>query len=334
LKVRNFRSIIFVISTFLLLFGCTSEPTTNSKKVTKPQSQKQKQSLDKDAKQDGKFISMVKINVPQTYDLQSYRMTYWSAGEKVVAYVALPKVGGIYQMFIGLHGGYSLPSTKQSVSNIVDNGKIHTYDSSMIKDSQLSTITLIPMYRGYEKSEGTIHGLAEDTLDTNNAIKSLKSYLLSHKNGPQLEKDHIYLSGISLGGGVALKLASERNDIVYAIAISPFVGWDISGQWYKDHNIGMFDSMKEAYGTFIPTVDNYKSNSIDYKKIKVPVLLVQGTDDPNVPWQTVQTFYNELRSNNQNVTFKLIKGGDHGLDNKKELLNQAMNNFIQKNLAG
>jgi alpha-beta hydrolase superfamily lysophospholipase len=260
-------------------------------------------------------------------------MTYWSAGVKVIAYVTLPTIGGPYPMYLHTHGGYALPNPDWvHLSNMVNQAAIVTMNASWaIKDSQSGMITLVPMYRGYGESNGTVQGLVGDTLDSNNAITALKSYLNSHKNGPQLEKNHIYLYGESFGGGVALKLASERKDIVFVEAISPFVGWDLLGPWYKQHDQDIFNALERDYGSFNPNSPAYKKRSIDYKKIKVPVLLVQGTDDPYVPWQTVQQFYIKMKSNHKNVTFKLIEGGNHDLVNKPDFLNEAVYNFGMEN---
>lgn len=69
-----------------------------------------KQTIKKNTKQNGELISMVKIDVKQAYnDLQSYRMTYWCARVKVVAYVPLPTIVGPYPMFLHTQGGYALP---------------------------------------------------------------------------------------------------------------------------------------------------------------------------------------------------------------------------------
>lgn len=327
MKKHKFRIYSVFIFIFFLLCGCSSQPTMKGKSITI--SQPSNQMLNKATKHDGKLISMVKINVKQKYnDLQSYRMTYWSAGVKVVAYVVLPTIKGPYPMLVHTHGGYTLPEPNYvHIVNFVYQGTTVSLNTSFIKNSSDGIITLVPMYRGYGESGGHVQGLVGDTLDSNNAITALQSYLNAHKSGPQLEKNHIYLIGESFGGGVALKLATERKDIVYVIAISPFTGWDIQGAWFKQHDQSIFNALEKAYGPFNPNRSAYKKRSIDYKKIKAPTLLIQGTADPYVPWQTVQEFYNKMKSNHQNVTFKLIKGGNHNLMNNESELNIVVGNF-------
>jgi dienelactone hydrolase len=63
-----------------------------------------------------------------------------------------------------------------------------------------------------------------------------------------------------MGGGVALRTASERQDVKAVVAVSPFVGWDTIIHWLLDR--------------------------IPY--IQTPVLLLQGTGDDFILWQTVQ----------------------------------------------
>ncbi|WEG13655.1 prolyl oligopeptidase family serine peptidase [Pullulanibacillus sp. KACC 23026] len=331
MRVLKWHFIFIILSMFFLLLGCSSQPIIQSNTSTNPQSSKLKQTLNKKIKQNGRLISLTKIKVQQEYDLQTYRMTYWSDGVKTVAYVAAPKVLGNYPLNVELHGGETLPTNKKHLTSITYEGETHsTASSSEIENSEPSVVTLAPMYRGYEKSDGTVQGLNGDTIDTENAIKALTSYFNSNKKLPHIKKGHIYLIGISMGGGVALKVASERNDIVDVIAESPFVGWDIWGAWDKKHNDSIYEEMTFYYGSYDPSSQKYKDQSINFKKIVAPVLLVQGTNDKFTPWETVQTFYNDMKSAHKNVTLKLIKGGNHGLSNKRSELIKDIDNFNGK----
>lgn len=325
LKILNLRIVVLVISMFFILNGCTSQPATKPNSISHPSEQ------NKDTKQDGQLISLTKIKAQQEYDLQTYRMTYWSGGVNTVAYVAAPKVLGSYPLKVELHGGETLPTNEKHITSITYEGETYPVASSTeIENSEPSVITLSPMYRGYEKSDGTVQGLNGDTIDTENAIKALTSYFNSNKKLPNIEKGHTYLIGVSMGGGVALKVASERDDIVDVIAESPFVGWDIWGAWDKTHNDSVFETMTFNYGPYVPSSQKYKEESIDFKKITAPVLLVQGTSDQFTPWETVQTFYNDMKSVHKHVTFNLIKGGNHGLSNKRNELIQDIDNFNGK----
>lgn len=224
----------------LLLAGCSNQQTTALKpQPNKPLPNSHHDTQDvhnkkTDAKQDGQVISMEKIKVsginPQ---VTPYRMMYWSEGTKAEAYIAIPS-SGRYPLYVSLHGGYLEPLKKSHVTEV---GNVH-YGKNIIEFARDNTITIAPMYRGYGHSDGTINGIYKNTIDTENAIKALMNYTKTHKDFPDIKKGHTYLHGVSMGGGVALRLAAERKNVLSVVAVSPFVGWDILGSWYEEHNPG------------------------------------------------------------------------------------------------
>lgn len=147
-----------------------------------------------------------------------------------------------------------------------------------------------PQYRGYAESEGTVQGLYGDAVDTENAIVAADS--LSVVNNQSM-----WLEGVSMGGGVVLVVAPNPKYSINTnavVAISPFVGWDITMKWAnKNENNsqladGFIQEGLDAYGTFNPNKKGYKQNSLDVANIGAPTLLLQGTGDKNVPWQATQ----------------------------------------------
>jgi dipeptidyl aminopeptidase/acylaminoacyl peptidase len=261
-------------------------------------------------------IQMEGLNVT----LQSYKMTYMSEGEKAVAYVTLPKKEGSYPVNLSLHGGF--PASKD-LSHVTDMMGV-TFDKNMLLYSAApGLISLVPLYRGYGESDGTVPGLHGTTLDTSHAIDALTAYL--EKNEKRKSTGKVFVSGTSLGGGVGLKLATIRDDIVDVVAVSPYVGLDPVYPWLlenPDKDIGFLDMFQEAYGDYDQNSEQTKEESIDVKKIDVPVLILQGDADRHIDWQPVKSFYDELKKENDNTTFELIKGGDHGLMNKQEELKE------------
>ena len=86
----------------------------------------------------------------------------------------------------------------------------------------------------------------------------------------------------------------------------------------------------KTFGSFNPQSPVIQAQSINYKKITAPVLLLQGTADSSVSWETVQTFYQKMDANHQNVSFKLIKGGHHVLPNKQDIVNKTINEWYKQ----
>jgi pimeloyl-ACP methyl ester carboxylesterase len=229
---------------------------------------------------------MTKIKVDMDPSLEAYRMMYWSDGIKSEAYVAVPKGPGTYSISIECHGGWTIPRNKSHVSFIaLGHGTIPNKSpaQALLKQANKYRITLAPMYRGYGNSNGTVHGIYENTIDTKNAIKAVTAYFKENEKTRHIQK-RLYLYGISMGGAVALKTAAERNDVRQVEAVSPFVGWNIFDQWAKNHMAydrwsDFYYASVAAYGPFDPESPVYQRQSIPYKKMKAPhcFCLVQPT---------------------------------------------------------
>lgn len=328
-----------MIRTFLVIFlpclffiGCSKPQTpkvnTQNASSVETHSSGNKDHPDKDSKKDGKVISMETIELSDAGSaVNRYRMMYWSEGTKTEAYVAVPKGVGSFPLFISCHGGSAVPSKQKHKTTI---GGSYTLNKTIIRNVQPYVITLMPMYRGYGHSNGTVNGLYGDTVDVQNAIKAVMAYFNKSNQSPevQIQKNRISLSGVSIGGGVALKVAALREDVASVVALSPFVGWDILGTWYQKHNPSRLSNAEETFEPFDPDSTDYQKQSIPYKKIEARTLLLQGKKDEVVPWQTVKILYKKMKKNDQNVTFKLVEGGNHALTNKRDIANKIVNNWL------
>lgn len=286
-------------------------------------------------KEDGEVISMKKVKLPfASSSMEAYRMMYWSDGLKNEAYVATPKGPGTYSLFVECHGGYTTPMNISHLAEIPGEGETVTFDTNLLAGAYSNFITVAPTYRGYGNSEGQVKGIYENTIDTENAIKAIMNYFNNKKENRHI-KDILYLDGWSMGGAVVLRIASKRDDVKSVVANSPFVGWNTFDTWAQNHldneKVGKFyyDGV-DAYGSFDPDYDVYKKQSVPYESIKAPTLLVQGNDDQTVPWQSVQFLYDKMKANHQDVTFKIIDGGNHGLTNKWDEWRNITNEWYSK----
>ena len=330
------RLLITSVLILLVSVGCTHQKSNRAegKKVETVEAESSKET-EATLKEDGQVISMESITVPNyNPTLATYRMMYWSEGEETEAYVTAPKDKGSYSLYVSCHGGWIIPKNESHVTEV--GGVI--FDETVVKSASPNTITLFSMYRGYGKSEGTINGIKGNSIDTDNAIKAVQSYFNIHDDVPDLQDGQINLEGVSMGGGVVLKLAAERKDIKSVIAVSPFVGMDIYIPWLEKHQgdpdwKAYYNEIVSIYGlanSENPKLPLLKEESIDYKTIEAPVLLIQGTDDSNIPWETVQTFYKKMEKNKQKVTFKLVEGGNHALTSDRLILLHTINDWYIK----
>ncbi|MFB5192753.1 alpha/beta hydrolase family protein [Alicyclobacillus fastidiosus] len=322
MNLSKFITHTLLIYISIIATGCSTlqpaEKTTSSMKLSTSN-----RTTQPTTHQDGDLISLTAISVPHTNSgIETYKMIYWSHDTKTEAFLAAPKYAGMYPLLVSLHGGSAVALNRSHQTSPAT--------STTLQYASEGLITLVPEYRGYADSDGTIPNLQGEVSDVDNAIKALQGTVYS------VEPDDIYLEGTSMGGAVALQLAAERNDIRSVIAVSPFTGWDIDGQWAsknKDTNTLAsedYNAILTNYGSYSAANPKLKSVSIDYQKIHVPTLLLQGTDDNSVAWQTVELLYDDMKRTNSNVKLDLIAGGNHGLKNKQVQVKQAIDAWYAK----
>ncbi len=310
--------------------GTTS--TIDQPEKTKKQNSQQTTEI---AKEDGTVISFEQIEVKELDpSLNAYQMMYWSEGVETAAYVSIPKANGYYYLSVLCHGGYVIPLDLAGVQSV---SGVNLEAESMLSGMQSGIITLSPMYRGYGDSQGTVPGLYGATLDTNNAIDALYSYFKEGNTESSVRSGVISLSGISLGGGVVLKLSQMRNDIDSVIAVNPYVGLNLLYPWATKHpenswNKGFLDTYHAEFGEYNPTSKQSKEESIELKRSYTPTLIVQGQKDEVMNWELTQTFYESLKIENQNehTTLELIPEGDHGLTEHQDALNEIRVNWYRQ----
>lgn len=289
------KMILLACAVATLVSGCaTSEAVAPSKPVEH---------------KDGTIASMRLVNIKgQNPTIKVYEMFYWSDGEKAEAVVSLPKTTGQKRLplYIYCHGGYTAPMPSSSHVTSMDGVRITPIPQDFSRGTS-SQVLLEPEYRGYSQSQGTVGGIYDNAVDTENAIAAIESL---NKIGK------IYLWGASMGGGVALMVGSNpvyASKINAIAAMSPFVGWDIVMQWAQKHKKSNQEA--QSYIGEGRTL-HLEQNSPDVSKIVAPVLLLQGTGDRTIPWQTVNALYNQMKSDGKTVQLDLFPNGNHYLSGK------------------
>ena len=176
-----------------------------------------------------------------------------------------------------------------------------TYKLNHFKD--LNVNFLIIAWRGFSGNKGKPNemGLYEDA---ESAIKWLNANGIKEKN--------IILYGESLGTGVAIEVAQNKN---YAgiILESPFTS--------------MIDMGKKYYPFFpikLLLKDKFENNK-KIKKVSIPVLILHGKDDKIVPFVMGKKMY-ELANKPKYSYFP--KYDDHMMEFNKDLI-KSINSFIK-----
>lgn len=172
-------------------------------------------------------------------------------------------------------------------------------------------------YSGCGESEGQF---ADQTLSgwTSDVIELVRGVV----------QDRVVLVGSSMGGWVMLLAAlamPERVHALVGIAAAPdFTAWGYSDEQQADLLAGETVLEENAYGPQpTPTFPTFWADAQDQLllggeiAIDAPVRLIQGQEDPDVPWELSLRLAAALRS--ADVQVSLIKDGDHRLSREADI---------------
>lgn len=233
-----------------------------------------------------------------------YRLFYKAQGYRVEAYLTVPRVRGPVPLLVNLHGGFV---SDEPVTH--DNFGYTAAMAARLASARYAV--LYPEYQGYMQSAGQVRGLYTAALDTMSGIRAAEALV-------PINPRRLYLVGYSLGGGVALKVASLLPGVRAVVAVSPYVGLKTVLPWQMAHAEPGTAFFKQwmgetaSYGT-LPSPVMLAKESPDVPSITAPVLFLQGTADHHVAWQTVQQLFAEMKQAGKVVKLVLYPGGHHGL---------------------
>ncbi len=152
-------------------------------------------------------------------------------------------------------------------------------------------------YRGYGQSSGPFPNEQRVYED----IEAAWQYLIQQQ---EIAADRIVIYGQSIGGAIALNLAVNHPDAAGLVMESAFT----SMRDMVDYKFPLLPKI-----TPIDTVLTQRFDSMGkMRSLKIPLLLIHGTDDDIVPVSMSQQLYGAtIASGNANSTLALIEGGDH-----------------------
>ena len=301
--VRNIAKVAVAIITTVALSGCFPSVSLAHAKPA----------VSRTVERNGKIASLTLMHESGEFvnpKIRVFKMFYWSAGKKVEAWLTEPVRSGDYPLLMFLHGGWVMYVRSLRHATTIQGIPMFPSSPSFLFSSRI--VTIIPAYRGYGESQGSVQGILGNELDARNAMIAAES--LHH-----VKSHDTYLWGVSMGGGVALMLASEQKRIRAVVADSPFVGWDITAFWAKRlKETATFNSGEVPYATYAYGSIHFAVRSpYDHTSaIQAPVLLLQGEDDHHVIWQTVDSLYQRMKKEGKTVSMVLYKTGRHGLGKK------------------
>ena len=243
---------------------------------------------------------------------------------KVPAFIYLPESGEPHPVIIYVHGG---PESQYRPSF-----------SSMFQMwvAELGAAVIAPNIRGSAGYDSEYLSL-DDGAKREDAIRDIGALLDWIALQPELDANRVAIYGASYGGYVVLASAVHYSDRLKAgvdvVGISNFVTFLENTEDYRRelrrHEYG--DERDPDMRAILEQISPI--NNVD--RIDIPLLVVQGRNDPRVPARQSEQIVRALRERGRPVWYIEALNEGHGYDRKEniDVYEQAAILFLQKYLV-
>jgi dipeptidyl aminopeptidase/acylaminoacyl peptidase len=244
---------------------------------------------------------------------------------EIPAWIYRPAGPGPYPVIISIHGGpesQSRPGFSSTFQMWVD---------------KLGAAVIRPNVRGSSGYGKTYTGL-DNGFNREDSVRDIGALLDWIETQPDLDADRVAVSGGSYGGYMVLASAFHYSDRLKAavdrVGISSFVTFLENTQDYRR------DLRRAEYGDERdPEMRAYLEkiaplNNVD--KIRIPMLIVQGENDPRVPVTESEQVVAALREQGETVWYMNALNEGHGYRKKenRDVYQQATVMFLREHLLG
>ena len=245
--------------------------------------------------------------------------------EKIPAWLYKPAGAGPHPVIVVIHGGPEGQS-RPSFSS--------TYQMWLKK---LGTAIIRPNVRG-SAGYGKHYMSLDNGFKREDSVKDIGALLDWIATQPDLDTNRVAVYGGSYGGYMVLASAVHYSDRLQAavdvVGISNFVTFLENTQDYRR------DLRRAEYGDErIPAMREHLQNISPLShvdKIKIPMLVIQGQNDPRVPVTEAIQMVDALRAASQPVWYMKALNEGHGFRKKenRDVQQQAMMMFYEEYLLG
>jgi dipeptidyl aminopeptidase/acylaminoacyl peptidase len=249
-------------------------------------------------------------------------------GRTIPAFVYRPaaaKVSGRRPVLIDIHGG---PESQFRPAFL---GRLNYLIN------ELGLVLIMPNVRG-SSGYGKSYVRLDDGMLREGAVKDIGALLDWIARQPDLDKDRVGVTGGSYGGFMSLAVQTAYNDRIRAgidvVGISNFVTFLKNTQGYRR------DLRRAEYGDerdpkmreFLERI----SPLSNIAKIRTPILVAQGQNDPRVPLSEAEQVIAALRSSGVPVWYLVARNEGHGFAKKanQDYLQAAEVLFLRRYLVG
>ena len=265
-----------------------------------------------------------KFSEPTAFSYLSYAE---SLAEEIPipAFAYLPPGKGPFPVIIHVHGGPENQFRPRFNSNF------------QLWIDQLNVAVIAPNIRG-SLGYGSYFITMDDGYNREASLKDIGALLDWIEQQPKLDSNRVAIVGASYGGYVALASAAHYSDRLRAavdrVGISNFVTFLENTQDYRRElrRVEYGDERDPEMRAFLEKISPL--NNVD--KIKIPLFVQQGSNDPIVPKSESDQMVAALREQGQTVWYMNALNEGHGYDRKenRDLFQQATFLFLQKYLLG
>ena len=240
-------------------------------------------------------------------------------------YPASKKFTGKRPVLINIHGG----PEGQSMASSLGSGNYYT--------NEMGVAIINPNVRG-SSGFGKTYIASDNGFNRMNSVKDISALLDWIAKQPELDKDRIMIMGGSYGGFMTLATAYEYPDRIKCsvdiVGISDFNTFlknteeyrrDLRRVEYGDER----DPKMSAFFTKIAPLNNTD-------KIKKPMFIIQGTNDPRVPVTEATQMRDKLKAQGNTVWYLEAKNEGHcfrkkeNIDFQRLAVIQFMQEFLLK----
>ncbi|WP_405226570.1 S9 family peptidase [Lentisalinibacter sediminis] len=244
-------------------------------------------------------------------------------GLSVPAWVYKPEGDGPFPVVVSIHGGPESQARPAFSS---------TYQMWLAK---LGVAVVVPNVRG-SAGYGKSYLAMDNTYKRENSVRDIGALLQWIDTRPDLDADRVAVFGGSYGGYMVLASAVHYSDRLKAavdiVGISSFVTFlentedyrrDLRRVEYGDER----DPEMRAHLEKISPLNNVE-------KIAVPMLVVQGENDPRVPVTEAEQIVEALREKGETVWYMNALNEGHGYRRKenRDVYQQAVVLFFRRHL--
>lgn len=238
----------------------------------------------------------------------------------IPAFVYKPDHAGPHPVIISIHGGpesQARPGFSSRIQLWID---------------KLGAAVVVPNVRG-SSGYGKSYLALDNGFRRDHAVKDIGALLDWIATRPDLDQNRVAVIGGSYGGYMVLASAVEYSDRLKAavdvVGISNFVTFLENTQDYRRdlRRVEYGDERKPAMRAYLQKI----SPLTNVARIKVPLFVIQGQNDPRVPVTEAEQIVQAVRSQGHTVWYMNALNEGHGYRKKenRDVYAQAVVLFLQ-----